>query len=88
LQERTRALAGGVSLQPDALVQLEREETTSFVSPLYPYVKTCPHHGCWNFMFRCASESFRHEQVFHPAERKQRLVDDKGVLGVLGVLGV
>jgi hypothetical protein len=63
LQKRTRALAGE-SLQPDALVQLEREETTSFVSPLYPNVKTCPRHGCWNFMFRCTSESYRHEQVF------------------------
>jgi len=78
LQETERSLAGLKGEHPDALMQhgADSEEAKSYPHALFPKCRTCPHAGCWNYRFRSAAESYRHEMVFHPAERKQRLADE------------
>ena len=42
---------------------------------LYPFFRSCPHPGCFNFMFRSRAESLQHEKTMHPGQRSQRLRD-------------
>jgi len=74
-EERSRAETGEKGNEPDTLFNYDRTETKSYPGSLYPSFSVCPHPGCYRFGFRCASESYRHELVYHPAERKQRLQD-------------
>jgi hypothetical protein len=48
---------------------------TKYENALFPNVEVCPHSGCWNWGFRSASDSLRHEEIFHPGQRLQRLAD-------------
>ena len=42
---------------------------------LYPQNRSCPHRGCFNYMFTSVTDANHHEMVMHPGQRAQRLTD-------------